>query len=352
MPTAAHINRIGTAVPENEVHALFVGWARARLEGTREAALFDRMADRSGIKRRWSVLPSLAGSTALDAGGFFHDESPRTGARMAIYAEEAPRLALKAIGALGELGPITHLVVASCTGFIAPGIDQIIVAALGLGAHVERSLVGFMGCYAAIVALRQAHHIVRSEPQARVLVVTVELCTLHLQQTLAVDELLAMLQFGDGAAAAIVSAEETGLAITRVFAAALPDSAEMIRWRIGDNGFVMNLSGAVPNRIAAALRDPEIGATVTGGAPAETIDHWAVHAGGRSVLDAVERALDLPGDALRHSRDVLADNGNISSSTLMFVLARLLAERATGSGVAVAFGPGLTAEGLGFEAAA
>jgi len=344
---AAHINRIATAVPPNEVHQLFIDWATPRVIDRRERALFTRMAQRSGITHRWSVLGQ---GEQFEDGGFYGDMDATTARRMRVYATEAPRLALEAIGKLGDFGTITHLVVASCTGFVAPGVDQIIARALGLPRNVERTLVGFMGCYAAIAALRTAHHIVRSEPAARVLVVTVELCTLHLQDTGDVESLLAMLQFGDGAAAAIVSAEPEGFAITRSFAEAIADAEGLIQWHVGDRGFVMELSGEVPGRIAQALADPDVRDVVTGG---EAVDTWAVHAGGRSVLDAVERAFDLPPEALEASRTILSDDGNMSSATLMFVLARLLAEqRRVENGVAIAFGPGLAAEGLGLRSAA
>jgi predicted naringenin-chalcone synthase len=304
------------------------------------------MADRAGIERRWSVLDG-----GMGADGFYGRPGfPSTARRMETYAHHAPELAERAIEALRaqvSLDGVTHLVVASCTGFVAPGIDQILARRLGLGGGVERTLVGFMGCYAAIAALRTAHHIVRSEPAARVLVVTVELCTLHLQDGEALESLLAQLQFGDGAAAALISAEPHGLAIEAPFAATLDDSADLIRWTIGDQGFAMHLSGEVPGRIAAALAGP-LGDRLRDGG---SIDGWAVHAGGRSILDAVERAMALPGDALAASRDVLRRFGNMSSSTLMFVLADMLRAAPIERGVALAFGPGLAAEGFSFRSA-
>ncbi len=344
----AYLNAVGTAVPAHDVHHAFIDWASERVE-PRARPLFARMAARAGIAHRWSVLPGVHGANAIEAGGFYADAAPGTAARMGVYAQEAPGLALAAIESLADriaLDGITHLVVASCTGFVAPGIDQIVAARLGLAPSVERLLIGFMGCYAAIVALRSARHIVRSDPAARVLVVTVELSSLHLQDETAVEPLLAMLQFGDGAAAALVTADPQGIALDRPFAANLPDSAELIRWTITDTGFAMHLDGAVPGRIGTALGDAGFVEAVTGGAaPADLF--WAVHAGGRSILDAVQSALALPADALAASRGVLADNGNMSSATLMFVLARLLAAPPPmHDGVALAFGPGLAAEGL------
>jgi len=273
---------------------------------------------------------------------------------MQIYAEAAPALCLQAIAALAKqvlLDGITHLVVASCTGFVAPGVDQIIARTLGLAPSVERLLIGFMGCYAAITALRSARHIVRSQPNARVLVVCVELSTLHLQNVTEIEPLLAMLQFGDGAAAALVTAEPDGFAIGDPFATTLPDSHELIRWDVTDTGFAMHLSGAVPSRIAAGLAVTEFAQAATGGRAPSEIDGWAVHAGGRSILDAVESALNLSPTALHDSRVVLRDFGNMSSATLMFVLARMLAGTPVRQGVALAFGPGLAAEGFGFSSA-
>ena len=314
--TIACINAIATAVPDHDIHRAFIGWAEEQVADPRDRALFRRMAERSGICHRWSVLPPTdAGGSPVSLGGFYHQGSPSTAARMSIYADQAPRLALQAIRALGTLAGITHIVVASCTGFVAPGIDQIIATELGLFGDVERTLVGFMGCYAAISALRVAYHIVRSERRARVLVVTVELSSLHLQFDRKLEPLLAMLQFGDGAAAMIVSGEGPGFALERPFAATLPDSAGLIRWTIGDTGFAMDLSGEVPTRISGALREPATRATMLDGAQVDEIDAWAVHAGGRSVLDAVEHGLGLSPEALADSRAVLADFGNMSSST-------------------------------------
>jgi predicted naringenin-chalcone synthase len=346
----ARINAIGTATPGHDIHQAFIDWAGQRVTDPRETGLFSRMAARSGIAHRYSVLPrGKDGGSPVGPDGFYAaDILPPTSARMSLYAEYAPELALEAIRALGPIGNISHLVVASCTGFTAPGVDQIIAERLGLSPSVERLLVGFMGCYAAISALRSARHIVRSDPQARVLVVAVELSTIHLQPDSAIEPLLAMLQFGDGAAAAIVTAGGPGLAIDAPFAATLPDSGDLIRWTIGDQGFAMHLSGEVPSRIAEALRDPGFRKILTGGPDPSAVDAWAVHAGGRSILDAVSHALDLEEDVLAVSRAVLRDFGNMSSATLMFALARFMKERPE-RGVALAFGPGLAAEGFGFH---
>ncbi|WP_238475253.1 type III polyketide synthase [Sphingomonas cavernae] len=344
-PPAACVNAIATAVPGRDIHQAFVDWAEPRLP-PRERKLFRRMVERSDIAHRWSVHAR----SPVGAGGFYENGAqPTTSSRMQLYAEAAPALALDAISRLDfDPATISHLIVASCTGFVAPGVDQIIAARIGLSPSVERLLIGFMGCYAAVTALRSARHIVRSDRRARVLVVTVELSTLHLAAEDRIEPLLAMLQFGDGASAALVSADPRGFVLGDGFAQTLPDSAQLIGWTIGDQGFLMHLSGEVPGRIGAALGDPDMRAALTGGTGVETVAHWAVHAGGRSILDAVEHGLGLAPHSLEDSRAVLRACGNMSSATLMFVLARMLEHGITGPGVALAFGPGLAAEGLRF----
>lgn len=346
MTVTPHITALATARPSHDIHASFIAWASARFADPRERRLFERMAERSGIRHRWSVLPpTVDGGSPVDAGGFYADAVlPSTSVRMNAYADHAPRLALEAIAKLDvEPASITHIVVASCTGFVAPGIDQIIARHLGLGPHVERLLIGFMGCYAGVTALRAARHIVRSEPDAKVLLVSVELSTLHLEDTRAIEPLLAMLQFSDGAAAAIISAEPGPVALGDGLSLALPQSDELIRWDIGEQGFVMRLSGEVPARIEAALAEDDAKAALFGdNVPA----NLAIHAGGRSILDAVERAMALEPQSLAASRAVLAECGNMSSATVLFAIQRLIDQRVSGPGLALAFGPGLAAEAI------
>ncbi len=352
--TKAHINRIATATPPYDVHAAFERFVDARLEGRREQALFRRLARRSGILHRWSSFRPILypDGFVADAEGFYvPGQFPGTARRMQRYAEVAPRLAEEAVGRLAiDPAGITHLVVASCTGFMAPGLDQVLVRRLGLPPGVERTVVGYMGCYAAVNSLRLAHHFVRSEPAARVLVVNLELCTLHFQDTDALDKLLSMLLFGDGASAALVSAEPEGLALGDFLALAIPDSADLITWDIGDTGFDMHLSGEVPRRIERALAGPA-SAGLLRNRPAESFPLYAVHAGGRAILDAVEAGLALGQGALDRSRAVLAAFGNMSSATLMFVLERILGEPGGHGepGLAMAFGPGMACETFTFE---
>ncbi len=356
MPEAAYLNAIGTAVPDHDIHQAFIAWAQGRIEDERAAKLFARMAGRSGIEHRWSVLRRTDdGGSPVSAEGFYaKPQWPGTAKRMQLYAKEAPKLGIAAIKALAAQVPITgitHFVVASCTGFVAPGVDQIIARQIGLHPSVERLLIGFMGCYAAVAALRTARHIVRSEPEARVLVLCVELSTLHLQ---AESEVEPCWRCCNSATVPPRRWSPPSRGASRSASPSPPPcpiSQDLIRWDVTDSGFAMHLSGEVPGRIAAGLADPTFASAATGGRAPSEIDGWAVHAGGRSILDAVEHSLGLAPEALAASRGVLADNGNMSSATLMFVLARLLAGPPVKDGVALAFGPGLAAEGFGFRSA-
>jgi predicted naringenin-chalcone synthase len=351
----AYINRITTAVPPHDVHEVFLRFARGLLTADpRRAHLFDRMAERAGIAHRYSFLEAARdGRTADEAGFYTPGAFPGTAARMAMFEAHAPALAAQAARQLlkGEdPASITHLLVTSCTGFAAPGLDLQLIDLCGLNPGIERSMIGFMGCYAAVPALKLARHIVRSEPNARVMTLNLELCSLHLHESGDLNEILSFLLFGDGAAAALISADPLGVEMQSFHAALVPNTADLIRWNIRDQGFDMVLSGQVPAAIHAGLAEAR--GDILGNHSVGEIDLWAVHPGGRTVLDAVESAFALGPEALWASRGVLSDYGNMSSATIMFVLERLMAAEARGRGCAMAFGPGLVAETMRFHLAA
>lgn len=353
----AHLNRIATAVPANEVHDFFRQFAAASLhDKPRERRLFMKMSEKSGIERRYSCIETAAdaaGPVVDRAGMFRRGAFPGTGERMDFFEIHAANLAMRAIEGLKLRDPraITHLVVASCTGMSAPGLDLQILRRLGLDTSVERVLIGFMGCYAAISALKTARHIVRSEPDAKVLVVNCELCTLHLKETTDLERLLTFSIWGDGASAALVTSELSGIRLDGFNALLADEAEELMTWNVRDDGFDMVLSGQVPAAIQSVLGAHR--RHILGNRAVEEIDLWAVHPGGRSVLDAIQKTLGLSDDALTASREVLRDNGNMSSTTVMFVLEKLLARGKPGEkGIAMAFGPGLTAETMRFEIAA
>ncbi len=346
MPPRAFLNAIGTATPPHDVHQDFLAYSPALLETERERALFARMAERGGIAHRFSPLTAQEGF-------YIPGAFPSTARRMERYAAESLPLARAALADLSaRLGRawqegVTHLILVSCTGFEAPGLDQRLIAEAGLDPRIERTVVGFMGCNAAFHALKLARHVVRSEPAARVLVLNIELCTLHFQETASLEQALCFMLFADGAAAALVSAEPQGLELERFAQETLPDSAGLITWCIGDDGFDMRLSGQVPGVI---LRHLPGHVAALGVADAAL---WAIHPGGRSILDAVQLALEIPEAAMAPSRAVLRAFGNMSSVTIMAVLARIMAEGAAGRrGVALGFGPGVGVESLVFRGAA
>ncbi len=355
---AAYINRIASAVPENDIHLAFCGYAEAMLPHPTHRALFRRMASRSQIQHRWSALkPPGAGADdgIVDADGFYQRGAfPSTAARMRRYEADAPALAFKALERLGldeMAGEVTHLILTTCTGFSAPGLDIEIVERFGLAPSVERTSIGFMGCYAAVNALKLARHIVRSEPKAKVLLVSLELCSLHLQETEELEQSLTFMIFGDGCAAALVSAEPEGLLLDGFHVELDLAAREQITWKVRDLGFDMVLSGQVPAAVGRAVRQGR--ERILGGLEAHEIDLWAVHPGGRSVLDAVEEGLALPQGALAPSREVLAAFGNMSSATVLFVLETIMRGPTRGlRGCGMAFGPGLSAETFTFSGAA
>jgi predicted naringenin-chalcone synthase len=345
--TSSYINRIGTAVPANDIHHPFIAFARTLLGDEKQQNVFDRMAERSGIAHRFSALrPGNLQAGEVDADGFYQrGQFPTTAARMKLYEPHALSLAEHAIASLditAERDRITHLIVVSCTGFTAPGLDLQLSEKLFPNRHIARTIVGFMGCSAAIPALRLARDAVRADRRARVLVVNLELCSLHLQETADIETVLSFLLFGDGATAALITADPLGIALHDFRNLVIPDSQDLITWHIGNQGFEMYLSGKVPARIAQTLR-----AEQQCFPPA---DLWAVHGGGRTVLDAVEIGLNLKDTALCHSRAILHDYGNMSSATVMFVLARMLSQCFSAQrGVAMAFGPGMVAETFRFS---
>jgi predicted naringenin-chalcone synthase len=356
--TTAWINRIATAVPAHDIHAPFIAFARTLLADEKRRGVFDRMAERAGIAHRFSVLRAgnLAAGEVDDAGFYRRGAFPGTAARMRRYSQEAVNLAARAIRALELLDftDITHLIVASCTGFMAPGLDCLLAETFGMRADLDRTMIGFMGCSAAIPALRAAAQTVRADPCARVLVVNLELCTLHLQESSDLESVLSFLLFGDGCSAALVSAQPGGIALHDFRSVLIPASQSLITWEVGDQGFLMHLSGQVPARIAHALRvereTPQAGGILRG-APVGEVDLWAVHGGGRTVLDAVAAGLDLASRHLLPSRTILERFGNMSSATVMFVLERMLrgCPGQTGQrGMAMAFGPGMVAETFRF----
>jgi len=359
---AVWIHRIDSLLPDfsftqEEASAKMQEWARDE----RERRLIRAIYRSSGIERRHAVIKNYDGD-APDS--FFRAASdgsmkgPGTAARNAIYASESRHLSValarKTLDNCPgvDAGDVTHVVTVSCTGFYNPGPDYYIVRDLGMSLGTERYHLGFMGCYAAFPALRMAARFCEADPGAVVLVQCLELCSLHLKLSGTEDMILANSLFSDGAAAAIVSAREpapgrNAYRIGGFHSTLVPGGEEDMAWRIGDNGFDIALSSYVPKIIGANLREfVEPSLSMTGLSIAD-VDLWAIHPGGKSIIDQAQRCLSLRPEQVRESREVLRKYGNMSSVSILFVLAEILerqGEAGEESVCAVAFGPGLTVE--------
>jgi predicted naringenin-chalcone synthase len=283
------------------------------------------------------------------------DRGPTTAQRMAFYAEHAGPLAVRAARAALETGGLpaeglTHLITVSCTGFRAPGVDWALVRALELAPTVERTQIGFMGCHGALNGLRVAAAFAGADASVRVLLCAVELCSVHYHYGWDPQKMVANVLFADGAAAAVGCAAAAAPAGTWRVAATgcclLPDSERAMTWTIGGNGFEMTLSRGVPRLIHAHLRPWLEGWLGRQGLAVADVASWVVHPGGPAILDAAEEALGLPRRALEESRAVLAEYGNMSSPTVLFILDRLRAAGARPPCVLLGFGPGLVAEAV------
>jgi alkylresorcinol/alkylpyrone synthase len=281
------------------------------------------------------------------------DRGPSTAARLERFAQEATPLAETACRrALDEAatgaGEITHLITVSCTGFFAPGVEFALIQNLGLSPSVARVNVGFMGCHGALNALRVAQAFIAADPTARILLCCVELCSLHYQYGWDQERVVANALFADGAAACVLAAEAEHRPEAWKLAACgsqlLPDSEREMTWRITDHGFAMTLSPRVPELIRQRLRPWLEPWLAERGLRIEDIASWAIHPGGPRVVQAALESLSLNGSTAGASAAVLAEHGNMSSATVMFVLRRLQQTGAAPPCVALAFGPGLTAE--------
>lgn len=320
-----------------------------------------RIYNMSGIEKRHSVLGEFmpgAEPKLFLPGPAGKPIEPGTGERNRCFIEASRLLSVdcarKALAATPwvEASRITHVITVSCTGFYNPGPDFDIVTQLGLSDSVERYNLGFMGCYAAFPALRMARQFCIANPEAVVLVVSLELCSLHLQVREDLDSMLANTLFSDGVAAAIVSAtpppsDRSAFSLNSFATTLAVEGRRDMAWEIGNSGFNMILSSYVPDIIAANIRAVVESAIGEAGIARSDIGCWAVHPGGKAILDKIETELNLDPKCLKASRDILRDYGNMSSATVLFVLRQILNDRALPDGtpvLAMAFGPGLTIE--------
>ena len=358
-----------TAVPQTilvqqQARDVFASQPGLTRLGTR---LVSTCFDSAAIDTRYTAVAELSLDAHPENPKFFDPEtnrvlSPSTKVRNEIFATEATKLFVEAGKAAVAQAPgidlddITHVITVSCTGFFNPGPDYKVVRALGLNPAVQRYHLGFMGCYAAFPALKAAKQFCIADPTAVVLVICVELCSLHVRTSNDPDTIMGSAIFGDGAAAAVVSARELqgpepAIRLDHFETVLTPVGEEAMAWNIGDEGFEMVLGSYVPHiieeHITGALAPLLAKEPSVAGLPYRDITHWAIHPGGRSILDKVESKLELTQEQLVPARETLREYGNMSSATVLFVLKHMLEQQVSEREeriCSMAFGPGLTVE--------
>lgn len=360
----SYITAIATANPVHKVNqgtiALFM--QRAMQLGEDDARKLRVVFKASGIETRYSVLSDYAQlkdftfyENSIDLSPF-----PSTKKRNTFFQHEAPILSHSAAAkALQQSGldplKITHLVTVSCTGMYAPGLDIDLIDSLGLPHHVQRTSINFMGCYAAFNALKAADAFCKSDAQAKVLIVCTELCSLHFQRENTDDNLLANALFADGCAAVVVEAS-TALPRKLLIAAHHSELARQgdkdMAWSIGDIGFEMKLSTYVPDIIRSGIRELTDRLLKKLTLRLKDVQHFAIHPGGKKILEVIEQQLGLRKEQNRWAYEVLKAYGNMSSPTVLFVLKeifdRLDKKNDQENILSFAFGPGLTLESMVF----
>ena len=331
----SYIIDIGTAVPENSLtQAEFYSIYSQLIEDKDTLRKLHFITNRSAISKRHCVEPDIIQLTRTSL-----EDKLRT------YHNSAVQLAKKAIAQNGSFeeykNHIPDIVFVSCTGLQAPGIEIDLIEQLGLSSSIRRYNITFMGCYASLTGLRLASEICTS-PNRCVLVVSVELCTLHFQNKTNDDYLLSNSLFADGAASVIVNSNSTNaqFKLANFESRLIPNSKNEMSWKISPSGFLMTLSTDVPHSIKQSL----INQNLFNKAP-NSVD-WAIHPGGKQIVDGISSVLNLVDNDVSHSREILRDYGNMSSATILFVLQSLLRKPRTKNTevIACAFGPGLTLE--------
>ncbi|MDB5203901.1 MAG: type polyketide synthase [Ferruginibacter sp.] len=347
---------IATGVPEHkhEQSDLFSFADKVYNDNETDSRKLRFLYRQSGIGSRYSVAPDFSSSER----SFFPDTAdlepfPTLETRMQWFNKYASPLSVNVISDCisGHIpkNEITHLITVSCTGMSAPGLDLQIMEAMELAPDLVRSSVNFMGCYAAVHALKLADAFCDSQPNANVVIVCTELCTLHFQKEASVDNLTSSLLFGDGSAAVLVQSDkgQEGLTIDSFFSDVSFKGKKEMAWELSSKGFLMTLTGYVPELIKEDFEGFVQKALDKAGVARSEITDWCIHPGGKKILEAISGSLQLQENDLKHSYAVLQDYGNMSSPTILFVLQRIMADaKARGHAkiLGAAFGPGLTME--------
>ncbi|MDZ4668484.1 MAG: type III polyketide synthase [bacterium] len=350
---------IGTALPKYQLNQMQIYQYMSALYNlpADHERKHELLYQRSGISKRYSCVPDY--DTTLNQVELYDkdaktDPFPSIEKRMDLYFQHALPLSLNAVDHLLQKMPafsikdITHIITVSCTGMSAPGLDILLLEALNLGSNTERTSVNFMGCYAAVHGLKQAHAICQNNTKANVLLLSVELCTLHFQKKPDYDNLTANALFGDGAAAVLISGSEPKgrtMEIKDFYSELQFGGKKDMAWQLSSTGFLMTLSSYIPQLVEQNILQLIQHALHKYGLPLSEVSNWAIHPGGRKILEVISAQLNLSKQDLNASYEVLKNYGNMSSPTILFVLAELLYNSEnTGPAIGTAFGPGLTME--------
>lgn len=360
---AVYVHNIETGVPDTEYPQEYIRDLMKDLVGDKEITkrILHRIYSQSGIEKRHSVIRNF--EPIEGPRQFFQTEDgklkmPTTRRRNEIYIEESRKLysdiARRSVENCPgiELSDVTHVITVSCTGFYAPGPDFHIVKDLGLPATTQRYHLGFMGCYATFPALKMARQFCEADPGAVVLIVSLELCTLHLQFREEPDFLISASLFADGGGGAVVSARKPAdyqrvLELDGFSTCIAPEGEEDMAWTIGNNGFDMVLSTYIPKIIESNIEGALLPLLESLKISKNDINFWAIHPGGRAILDKIQKGLELTDNQVDVSREILRDYGNMSSATILFVLREIMNRKPENENekiYAMAFGPGLTIE--------
>ncbi len=353
---------IATAVPANKYNQdeLFSFADKIFCKAEDETRKLKFMYRQSGISNRYSVIPDFNGCPAkrvLFPQANDLEPFPALEQRMQLYMEHAAPLSVQAIedcikGRINK-NEITHLITVSCTGISAPGLDLQVMDMMDLPNSIMRTSVNFMGCYAAVHALKLADSFCKSTENANVIIVCTELCTLHFQKTISIDNMTASLLFGDGSAAILVqndSSKEKGIRLNSFFSDVSFKGKNEMAWEVSSKGFLMTLTGYVPALIKEDFKELVTKAMAAAKEDVSAITHWCIHPGGKQILQSICSSLDIDQCHLKYAYEVLNDYGNMSSASILFVLKKILQEfnaappQKSALVFGAAFGPGLTME--------
>lgn len=348
---------IGTAVPQHRTEqSAILEFMHAAYNNDVASRKLNALFQHSGIQTRYSSIPDFDKSKAEH---LFFNGTPSTATvsdRLDVYKERALPLALTAVHAAFDKlnnkrtpSDITHLITVTCTGLSAPGLDAELLEQLNLPRDIYRTSVNFLGCNAAFHALKIADMICKIDEQANVLVVCVELCTLHFQPKNNHDNLLSNTIFGDGAAAVIVTgntAPQKGLKVDGFYSLLLKEGKDLMGWNITPVNFEMILDAKIPEFIGEEVKTIVAAATEKTSIQPQQIKQWAIHPGGKKIVDTIKGKLNLTEQNVAASYKVLNDYGNMSSPTILFVLDELMQSehQSTDAVFAIGFGPGLSIE--------